>query len=290
MKLKEFNKILNDSAKFNISNRSEEISLDNYVFQRNYQRKNTFKTLALTLSSIIIVLMFSFYLYYNSTPYVVLTIDINPSLEVKLNRFNRVIEVSSLNEDALNFVSDIDAKKMPLNDFLELIYEKGIEENYFTDTEANALIGIYGSSYDSENRVLSLINETSEINSLSILYHSQDQEAMFNIESGENDESILSSIIDYYNDRSSEIISSEYDGDNVLEVPSIGADSIEFSGLLVTEEEFISLANDLDISITKLNIVRFIFDNSSDYTTVSDFIELATSDISDLIKLYNALE
>lgn len=289
MKLKEFNKILNNSAKFNISNRSEEISLDNYVFQHNYKRKNTLKTFALTLSSIILVLIFSFYLYYNSTPYVVLTIDINPSIEVKLNRFNRVIEVSSLNDDALNFISDIDAKRMPLNDFLDLIYEKGLEENYFTDTKANALIGIYGSTFSSENKVLSLINESSKINSLSILYHSENQESMFNIDSGENDESVLSSIIDYYNNKSGEIVSSEYDGDYVLEVPNT-RDSIEFSTLPVTEEEFIALANDLDISITKLNIVRFIFENSTDYTTISDFIELANSDISDLIELYNTLE
>ena len=112
---------------------------------------------------------------------------------------------------------------------------------------------------------------------------------MFNIDSGENDESVLSSIIDYYNNKSSEIVSSEYGGDYVLEVPNT-RDSIEFSTLPVTEEEFIDLANDLDISITKLNIVRFIFENSTDYTTISDFIELANSDISDLIELYSTLE
>ncbi len=289
MKLNEFNKKLNDSANFNISKSLDNIPFENYITNQNYKKTNIFKTFAFSLSGIIIVLIFSFYLYYNSTPYVVLTIDINPSIEIKLNRFNRVIEVSGLNEDGDTFLSGMDINKMPLNDFLEMIYEKGLEENYFTDTNAEALIGIYGTNYDSENKVLTLINESNQINSLAILYHSDNQGVLYSQEFVDDDNSIIDSIIDYYSARDSEFKSSDYDG--ALEKPDYSTSkSIEFSVLPATEEEFINLAEELNISITKLNIVRYIYENSSDYTNVSDFIELTNDDISTLIQLYEDLQ
>lgn len=46
------------------------------------------------------------------TPTVVVSVDINPSLEMEINRFNRVVDVKGYNEDGVAFANALNIKHM----------------------------------------------------------------------------------------------------------------------------------------------------------------------------------
>ncbi len=60
---------------------------------------------------------------YNEN-YQTIYIDVNPSVALKLNRFDRVIEVEYLNDDAKNLLSDVELEGCNVEDALETVLSK----------------------------------------------------------------------------------------------------------------------------------------------------------------------
>ncbi len=57
------------------------------------------------------------------TPVSYISIDINPSIELSVNRFDRVIDVTASNEDAMNIVNSINLENLSYVDALEALSE-----------------------------------------------------------------------------------------------------------------------------------------------------------------------
>lgn len=76
------------------------------------------------------------YAYYTPTSSIV--ININPSIELKANRWDRIIKYSALNKDGETLLKSISIKNKPLSQGLNIIVEQSkkdnfIDENYVKD-------------------------------------------------------------------------------------------------------------------------------------------------------------
>ena len=97
---------------------------------------------------IILVVLFcllgliSFYVWNNRVVSTV-TIDINPSFKINLNRKNRVVSVKALNSDAKRLLQD-DFKKVSLEDTITVLMDSAIESGYGDDHELVVLVHATG--------------------------------------------------------------------------------------------------------------------------------------------------
>jgi len=91
----------------------------------------------------------------NRKVYSTLTIDVNPSIEVSLNKKNKVLEVKALNEDSKSIVEDININGKEIDKALEIMVDKLEEKGYIKEEDNAILINV-----ESENRELRNIVET----------------------------------------------------------------------------------------------------------------------------------
>ena len=81
------------------------------------------------------------YAYY--TPYGTVSLDVNPSIEYTINRFDRVLDVNGINDDGEDILLGLDTKKL-INTNIETAIEDTIEqidaEGYFSDEDRNYVV------------------------------------------------------------------------------------------------------------------------------------------------------
>ncbi len=275
MKLKEFKRIVKDSGQFNIDNRVNKIEVSSFINESYYVKKKPFpRKMVFSALSLIIILTVGLFIRLTVNPVTTLTIDINPSIELELNVFKRVVNISGTNQEGLEFIEKIDYKNKPIDDVIINIYNTGIEMAYFTESEAYMLIGIYGEDYDSEVNLSTILDEITEVTILSIFQHSQNnqQNALYigseDVESGDYFDSTVGDNQEAISEDPTYVYSQRYDGFEDISV----------------------LANDYEISKTKMLLVIDVFNGYSEYTTESNLIHLTELDIQTLIELYNDLD
>lgn len=114
------------------------------------------------------------YAYY--TPYSYVSVDINPSLSLSLNRFGRVISVNPLDDDAVTMIKDIkDLKNHNIDHALSEIIKTASDKGYIDKAEDNQVMVVVSAkdpkeAKDLEGKVakaaskeLSKVNDSSEV-------------------------------------------------------------------------------------------------------------------------------
>ncbi len=99
-----------------------------------------------------IALFFVGNLYY--TPVSYLSIDINPSIEIEINRFDRVIDVVASNEDAKEIVNAVSLKNMNYIDALEALKT---DESFANFAESYTEITVISNSGESTDIIINSI-------------------------------------------------------------------------------------------------------------------------------------
>lgn len=276
MKLKDFNKTLKESSEFKIDKTSNDIDIEAFVINENYKVPVSFKKIAYSAMSVLIVFIFSFYLYIRLTPVSTLTIDINPSLEIELNRFNRVVNISGSDQESLDFIDELNVKNKTIENLMDIIYSKGLENGYFTDSEAYALVGVYADNIEQETKLDTLVNQYLNITFLTITLHQDINISNVEFNNGIEDyrpETTTESALDGANDSNDQ--------------PGAILDREDYTNLTI--DEFNELLEELDISVTKLTIILDIYNYYPEYS-IDDLSLLADMSISELIILYNNIE
>ena len=92
---------------------------------------------------ILIVGIVSFIIIRNNEVSII-TLDINPSISISVNRSNKVVDVVALNEDAKKIVSD-DLKGKKLDELFEVIVEKSTLNGYINENYVDVIIYSKGS-------------------------------------------------------------------------------------------------------------------------------------------------
>lgn len=86
---------------------------------------------------------------YLKTPVSYVSLDVNPSVEYKLNLFNKVVEVIAVNEDAKELLKDTALVNQPAEKAIRQTVELLSERNYLTAEEKNDIV-IAASAADSK--------------------------------------------------------------------------------------------------------------------------------------------
>lgn len=93
-----------------------------------------------------------------------LTMDINPSIKIELNKANKVVNIFALNEDAKEVISN-DYKEKNLDDVIKNITDNLVAKDYFKE-DATIIINVTGSI--SSETVKELITNEAKINDVNI--------------------------------------------------------------------------------------------------------------------------
>ena len=103
--------------------------------------------------------------YAAVTPYSYVTLDVNPSIEYTLNRFDQVIDVESVNDDGEDVLSEIDVPKFTsLDKALKLTIDELYNEGYLTEDEKDVmLLSVCGGSETKSDELTSKIEEVTDI-------------------------------------------------------------------------------------------------------------------------------
>lgn len=125
---------------------------------RNYL---TYKRLAPIAACFLACIFLSTGVYAYYTPYSYVSVDINPSIALSLNRFERVISVDPLSEDAAGFIKDTnDLKNQNIDKALSEIIKSASEKGYIDEnTENQVMVVVSAKNSDQEKKLASTVNK-----------------------------------------------------------------------------------------------------------------------------------
>lgn len=109
------------------------------------QKVNFTKKLVLGIASVAVLgLTTSVGAWAYTTPYSYVSLDVNPSIEYTLNRFERVIDVKAVNDDGQVIINEIDIDGLNHQSIEKAILktvDQISQDGYFTENAANAVTG-----------------------------------------------------------------------------------------------------------------------------------------------------
>ncbi len=120
-----------------------------YTGETFKKRKFSFKLL-ISLFLLSLIVAFAIFIFNKASVRYSAIIDVNTSIELKLNKSNKVVSAVPLNEEALNVTQGLDLKHKSLNTAILLIIERAeklhfINQDYY---DKKKVVSIYISSHD----------------------------------------------------------------------------------------------------------------------------------------------
>lgn len=101
----------------------------------NQKKPSPFRKYAVTFASAILLILagfFSYDLYFSEAFY--LDLDVNPSIELTLNRLDRVIATNAYNEDGELILSKVSINNKTYKEALKILIDEMIEQGYIEDS------------------------------------------------------------------------------------------------------------------------------------------------------------
>lgn len=75
-----------------------------------------------------------------ATPYAFVSLDVNPSVEYVLNRFDRVLSVTAVNDDGAAILEDVRLTNKSIDDAVRMTLNRIADEGYFGEAKTNGLL------------------------------------------------------------------------------------------------------------------------------------------------------
>lgn len=145
----------------------------NYLYAEMKKRKSMRQkwSYAIACMSLILILIgggFSYNIYF--TPIAYIDIDVNPSIELTLNRFGRVIHSNAYNDDGMTLLGKVNLLHADYNKALEKLLAALNGDGYF-DEESLLCVTVQADKGDRESLIQDSLQETIDIISLSHHYN-----------------------------------------------------------------------------------------------------------------------
>lgn len=156
MKEKEKLKVAFDQvrAEEELKERTKEY-LSEKVYARKKKRISPLRNFAAAAAcALLVFLAGGSYLYFTPTAYI--SVDINPSLELGINRFDRIVSVTGYNEDGKALADSLDLKYMDYSDALESLLADQDMEVYLSDN-ADVVLTVAGKSENQSSQILETV-------------------------------------------------------------------------------------------------------------------------------------
>lgn len=116
-----------------------EIEYTSHTNRRNLLMLGIAAVLMLTFIPLLAMQLF----IYPQTPVAYVTVDINPSIEMGLNRYDNVISTKGLNQEGIELLNKVNLLNLNVEKALEIVTEEAIREKYINTDKENAVIISY---------------------------------------------------------------------------------------------------------------------------------------------------
>lgn len=103
------------------------------IYSGEIIKEMPFYKYAAIAASLAFILLFSGVSYAYYIPSASVIIDINPSIKLQINRWDKIIKSIPLNKDGEKILSSLNIKNKSLNDGLNLIVEEAKKDNFIND-------------------------------------------------------------------------------------------------------------------------------------------------------------
>ncbi|HBQ86512.1 MAG TPA: hypothetical protein DD811_08535, partial [Syntrophomonas sp.] len=194
--------------------------------------KHNYSSMVAVAASFAIVFLFLFsgYRIY-SIPEGYVSIDINPSIQLAANRFNRVIDIQSFNSDGKIVLEQSKVKHKSIEDSIERIIDISVSLGYLSEDNHNVVIDVVSGN---NNTVEALQNKTEKYKDESIVIEiEQTDEEMLQL-SKELGESVgrAKAIYDYTGSNGGDINENKkkLENESVAEIKNSGKPNRQESG------------------------------------------------------------
>lgn len=104
-------------------------------------RKNVFSIIG-SIAAVFVVAFASYNLYQSSVPQAMIEFDVNPSIALEVNRAEKVVNVTALNEDAQSILGEMNLKNSSLDDAVTTLVDSMVDQGYITDDTNSILISV----------------------------------------------------------------------------------------------------------------------------------------------------
>lgn len=121
------------------------------------------KKLYILISGIVVVILIVFitlWIYFK--PFVFVSIDVNPSVELSVNKFGRVIDVEAKNDQGLEILEEIekDLKNETIEDAVTSVIDVLINEGYFNiEDTADIIVAAYSKDIQDADALIVKLKE-----------------------------------------------------------------------------------------------------------------------------------
>jgi hypothetical protein len=119
--------------------------------EKQERRRMGFRKIALVAAMFVVLLGVGASVY--NTPYYYVSLDVNPGIQMEVNRFERVIGAEALNEDAVKIVKGLEAKNKRLEDAIADAVDLIAEEGYFDDGEGAVMLAAIARNQEKAERL-----------------------------------------------------------------------------------------------------------------------------------------
>lgn len=308
MNYRDFQKTLRAHVSFNLVENTDFLNNVHMYYQPEISKarfRNPWRKLMIGFTGIVLLAMLSLGIVFQFDIKASITLDLNPSLEININRFNRVVSVEALNSDGDEIVDNLRRDSGSLAKVLEEIRYQTIALGYATADNVTMLFGVSAKNYETENMIKAEILECYGDSLTTLLILNKHTEVSTSIFSGYAYLSVAdqeggaeynatttatsyittaaatwpASTTSDYNDYATTIDSSSSNDVN-------SKWQISDSGVF-SEDEFVNFAQTLGITDAKLQVVLKVFFYYPQYVHESDIELLAAMNLSDLLVLYN---
>lgn len=144
---------------FNKIHAEQELKISTMEFLENtprgYRKRNVSFSRRLIAAVVCFALLFSAGTGCSAylTPAFAISIDINPSIELGINRFNKVVSVDTFNEEGDFIMSDVNVYYLNYEDALERILDDKDMKKYITQNQLIA-VTVFGKNEENNNELL----------------------------------------------------------------------------------------------------------------------------------------
>ncbi|NLW22952.1 MAG: PepSY domain-containing protein [Tissierellia bacterium] len=115
-----------------------------------------------TLATAFCLLLIAYFGWY--TPYMVadsiIYLDVNPSIEMSINRKEKVIDLTGINDEGKKLVSGIDYKNRDINSVVNELLDNMLQQNYIDKENHAILVSVLNKNLEKGNKKVGELNET----------------------------------------------------------------------------------------------------------------------------------
>jgi len=105
-----------------------------------------------------VCLCMGIYFYMNSTD-AIISLDVNPGVEITLGRNQKVLKFEATNDDGELIVTDLNLKGKKLDEAVDLLMEKFVEEGYISAEANSVLVSVNAKKIKNTDEMSALITE-----------------------------------------------------------------------------------------------------------------------------------